>query len=95
MRVATVGLNEARSVLARVEAEAPVVVQEAVEGFAYSKCDPARPEIYSPRPEAVERIAEGDAEIAKIIATGTQHEALQMKGTMSETTTERHNRKDR
>ena len=82
MRVATVGLNEARSVLARVEAEAPVVVQEAKEGFAYSKCDPAKPEIYSPRPEVVERIAEGDAESAEIIGTGNLHEALHLKCTM-------------
>ena len=88
MRVATVGLNEARSVLARVEAEAPVVVQEAKEGFAYSKCDPERPEIYSPRPEAVERIAEGDAEIAEIIGTGNLHEAMHLKCTMCKTKTE-------
>ena len=82
MRVATVGLNEARSVLARVEAEAPVIVQEAVEGFAYSKCDPTKPEIYSPRAEAVERIAQSDAEIAEIIGTGNLHEALHLKCTM-------------
>ena len=82
MRVATVGLNEARSVLARVEAEAPVIINEAVEGFAYSKCDPAKPEIYSPRPEAVERIAQGDAEIAEIIGTGNLHEVLHLKCTM-------------
>lgn len=82
MRVATVGLNEARSVLARVEAEAPVVVKEAVEGFAYSKCDPDKPEIYSPRTEAVERIAKGDAESAEIIGTGNLHEALHLKCTM-------------
>ena len=59
MRIATIGLNEAKSVLARVEAEAPVQVKEAVEGFAYSKCDPKKPEIYSPRTDAVERLAEG------------------------------------
>ena len=88
MRVAVVGLNESKSVLARVEAEAPVIVQEAVEGFAYSKCDPAKPEIYSPRPEAVERIAEGDAEIAEIIGTGNLHEALHLKCTMCKTKTE-------
>ena len=88
MRVATVGLNESKSVLARVEAEAPVVVEEAKEGFAYSKCDPAKPEIYSPRPEAVERIAEGDAEIAEIIGTGNLHEALHLKCTMCKTKTE-------
>ena len=82
MQVATVGLNESKSVLARVEAEAPVIVQEAKEGFAYSKCDPERPEIYSPRPEAVERIAEGDAESAEIIGTGNLHEALPLKCTM-------------
>ena len=82
MRVATVGLNEARSVLARVEAEAPVIIKEAVEGFAYSKCDPKKPEIYSPRTEAVERIAEKDAEIAEIIGTGNLHEALHLKCTM-------------
>ena len=72
MKVATVGLNEAKSVLARVEAEAPVVVREAKEGFAYSKCDPERPEIYSPRPDAVERIAKGDAESAEVIGTGNK-----------------------
>ena len=88
MRVTTVGLNEARSVLARVEAEAPVVVQEAVEGFAYSKCDPARPEIYSPRAEVVERIAEGDAESAEVIGTGNLHEALHLRCTMCKTKTE-------
>ena len=82
MRVAKVGLNEARSVLARVEAEAPVVVKEAEEGFAYSKCDPEKPEIYSPRPEAVERIAKEDAESAEIIGTGNLHEALHLKCTM-------------
>lgn len=82
MQVTTVGLNEAKSVLARVEAEAPVVVQEAKEGFAYSKCDPGKPEIYSPRPEAVERIAEGDAETAEIIGTGNLHEAIHLKCTM-------------
>ena len=88
MRVTTVGLNEARSVLARVEAEAPVIIQEAKEGFAYSKCDPGKPEIYSPRTEAVERIAEGDAEIAEIIGTGNLHEALHLKCTMCKTKTE-------
>ena len=88
MRVATVGLNEARSVLARVEAEAPVIVQEAVEGFAYSKCEPGKPEIYSPRPEAVERIAQSDAESAEIIGTGNLHEALHLKCTMCKTKTE-------
>ena len=82
MRVITVGLNEARSVLARVEAEAPVIVEEAKEGFAYSKCDPGKPEIYSPRTEAVERIAQSDAEIAEIIGTGNLHEALHLKCTM-------------
>ena len=82
MRVATVGLNEARSVLARVEAEAPVVIKEAVEGFAYSKCEPGKPEIYSPRPEAVERIAKWDAETAEIIGTGNLHEALHLNCTM-------------
>lgn len=95
MRVATVGLNEAKSVLTRVEAEAPVVVQEAIEGFAYSKCDPARPEIYSPRPEAVERIAEGDAEIAEIIGTGNLHEALHLKCTMCKTKAEQEKINDR
>lgn len=88
MRVATVGLNEARSVLARIEAEAPVQIKEAVEGFAYSKCDPAKPEIYSPRPEAVERIAENDAESAEVIGTGNLHEALHLKCTMCKTKTE-------
>ena len=95
MRVATVGLNEARSVLARVEAEAPVVVQEAKEGFAYSKCDPGKPEIYSPRTEAVERIAEGDAEIAEIIGTGNLHEVLHLKCTMCKTKTEQEKINDR
>ena len=95
MRVATVGLNEAKSILARVEAEAPVVVQEAVEGFAYSKCDPERPEIYSPRHEAVERIAEGDAEIAEIIGTGNLHEALHLRCTMCKTKTEQKKINDR
>ena len=88
MRVATVGLNEARSVLARVEAEAPVVINGAVEGFAYSKCDPGKPEIYSPRAEAVERIAESDAESAEVIGTGNLHEALHLKCTMCKTKTE-------
>ena len=88
MRVATVGLNEAKSVLARVEGEAPVVVQEAKEGFAYSRCDPAKPEIYSPRAEAVERIAKRDVEIAEIIGTGNLHEALHLKCTMCKTKTE-------
>lgn len=95
MRVATVGLNEARSVLARVEAEAPVVMQEAKEGFAYSKCDPEKPEIYSPRPEAVERIAEGDAETAEIIGTGNLHEALHLRCTMCKTKTEQQKLNDR
>ena len=95
MRVATVGLNEARSVLARVEAEAPVVVQEAKEGFAYSKCDPGKPEIYSPRAEAVERIAEGDVEIAEIIGTGNLHEALHLKCTMCKTKNEQEKINDR
>ena len=95
MRVATVGLNEAKSVLARVEAEAPVVVQEAKEGFAYSKCDPGKPEIYSPRTEAVERIAEGDAEIAEIIGTGNLHEALHLKCTMCKTEKEQEKINDR
>lgn len=95
MRVATVGLNEAKSVLARVEAEAPVVIEEAVEGFAYSKCDPARPEIYSPRTEAVERIAEGDAEIAEIIGTGNLHEVLHLKCSMCKTKTEQEKINDR
>ena len=88
MRVATVGLNEARSVLARVEAEAPVIVKEAVEGFAYSKCEPGKPEIYSPRLEVVERIAEGNAETAEIIGTGNLHEALHLKCTMCKTKTD-------
>lgn len=88
MRVATVGLNEARSVLARIEAEAPVVVREAKEGFAYSKCDPEKPEIYSPRTDAVERIAKGDAESAEVIGTGNLHEALHLKCTMCKTKTE-------
>ena len=95
MKVATVGLNEAKSVLARVEAEAPVVVQEAVEGFAYSKCDPSKPEIYSPRPEAVERIAEGDAESAEIIGTGNLHEVLHLKCTMCKTKAEQEKINDR
>ena len=95
MRVATVGLNEARSVLARVEAETPVIVQEAKEGFAYSKCDPAKPEIYSPRPEAVERIAKGDAEIAEIIGTGNLHEALHLKCTMCKKKSEQKKINDR
>ena len=95
MRVATVGLNEAKSVLARVEAEAPVVVQEAKEGFAYSKCDPGKPEIYSPRTEAVERIAEGDAEIAEIIGTGNLHEALHLKCTMCKKQSEQEKINDR
>lgn len=95
MRVATVGLNEAQSVLARVEAEAPVVVKEAVEGFAYSKCDPKKPEIYSPRPEAVERIAENDAESAEVIGTGNLHEALHLKCTMCKKQTEQEKINDR
>ena len=95
MRVATVGLNEARSVLARVEAESPVIVQEAKEGFAYSKCDPAKPEIYSPRPEAVERIAKGDAEIAEIIGTGNLHEALHLRCTMCKKKSEQKKINDR
>lgn len=95
MKVATVGLNEARSVLARIEAEAPVVVKEAVEGFAYSKCDPKKPEIYSPRPEAVERIAEGDAESAEVIGTGNLHEALHLKCTMCKKQTEQEKFNDR
>lgn len=95
MRVATVGLNEARSVLARVEAEAPVVVKEAVEGFAYSKCDPKKPEIYSPRTDAVERIAEGDAESAEVIGTGNLHEALHLKCTMCKTKSEQEKLNDR
>lgn len=95
MKVATVGLNEAKSVLARVEAEAPVVVKEAVEGFAYSKCDPKKPEIYSPRTDAVERIAEGDAESAEVIGTGNLHEALHLKCTMCKTKTEQEKINDR
>ena len=95
MRAATVGLNEARSVLARVEAEAPVVVKEATEGFAYSKCDPTKPEIYSPRTDAIERIAEGDAESAEIIGTGNLHEALHLKCTMCKTKTEQEKINDR
>ena len=95
MRVATVGLNEARSVLARVEAESPVIIKEAKEGFAYSKCDPKRPEIYSPRPEAVERIAEGDAESAEVIGTGNLHEALHLKCTMCKKKTEQEKINDR
>lgn len=95
MRVATVGLNEARSVLARVEAEAPLVVQEAKEGFAYSKCDPRKPEIYSPRTDAVERIAEGDAESAEVIGTGNLHEALHLKCTMCKKKTEQEKINDR
>ena len=95
MKVATVGINEARSVLARVEAEAPVIIKEAQEGFAYSKCDPGKPEIYSPRPEAVERIAEGDAESAEVIGTGNLHEALHLKCTMCKTKTEQEKINDR
>ena len=95
MRVATVGLNESRSVLARVEAEAPVVIKEAVEGFAYSKCDPRKPEIYSPRTDAVERIAEGDAESAEVIGTGNLHEALHLKCTMCKKKTEQEKLNDR
>lgn len=95
MKVTTVGLNEARSVLTRVEAEAPVVVKEAKEGFAYSKCEPAKPEIYSPRPEAVERIAEGDAESAEIIGTGNLHEALHLKCTMCKRQSEQKKINDR
>lgn len=95
MRVAVVGLNESKSVLARVEAEAPVVVKEAVEGFAYSKCDPGKPEVYSPRPEAVERIAENDAESAEVIGTGNIHEALHLKCTMCKTKTEQEKINDR
>ena len=95
MRVATVGLNESKSVLARVEAEAPVVVQEAIEGFAYSKCDPAKPEIYSPRPEVVERIAEGATETAEIIGTGNLHEALHLKCTMCKKKSEQKKINDR
>lgn len=95
MKVATVGLNEAKSVLARVEAEAPVQIKEAVEGFAYSKCDPKKPEIYSPRPEAVERIAEGDAESAEVIGTGNLHEALHLKCTMCKKKTEQEKFNDR
>lgn len=95
MKVATVGLNECRSVLARVEAEAPVVVREAKEGFAYSKCDPEKPEIYSPRTDAVERIAEGDAESAEVIGTGNLHEALHLKCTMCKKKTEQEKINDR
>lgn len=95
MRVAIIGLNEAKSVLARVEAEAPVLVKEAVEGFAYSKCDPKKPEIYSPRPDAVERIAKGDAESAEMIGTGNLHEALHLKCTMCKTKTEQEKINDR
>ena len=95
MRVATVGLNEARSVLARIEAEAPVIIREAKEGFAYSKCDPERPEIYSPRPDAVERIAEGDTESAEIIGTGNLHETLHLKCTMCKKQSEQEKIKDR
>ena len=95
MKVATVGLNESKSVLARVEAEAPVVVKEAVEGFAYSKCDPEKPEIYSPRAEAVEKIAEGDAESAEVIGTGNLHEALHLKCTMCKKKTEQEKLNDR
>jgi len=95
MRVTTVGLNEAKSVLARVEAEAPVQIKEAVEGFAYSKCDPKKPEIYSPRTDAVERIAEGDAESAEVIGTGNLHEALHLKCTMCKKKTEQEKINDR
>ena len=95
MRIAKVGLNEARSVLARVEAEAPVIVREAKEGFAHSKCEPGKPEIYSPRPEAVERIAEGDAESAEIIGTGNLHEALHLKCTMCKKQSEQEKFKER
>lgn len=95
MRVAVVGLNEARSVLARIEAEAPVVIKEAVDGFAYSKCDPAKPEIYSPRPDAVERIAKGDAESAEVIGTGNLHEALHVKCTMCKKKVEQERINDR
>lgn len=95
MRVVTVGLNEARSVLARVEAEAPVQIKEAVEGFAYSKCDPRKPEIYSPRTDAVERIAENDAESAEVIGTGNLHEALHLKCTMCKTKEEQEKINDR
>ena len=95
MRVTTVGLNECKSVLARVEAEAPIVVREAKEGFAYSKCDPKKPEIYSPRTDAVERIAEGDAESAEVIGTGNLHEALHLKCTMCRTKTEQEKINDR
>lgn len=95
MKVATVGLNEAKSVLARVEAEAPVQIKEAVEGFAYSKCDPKKPEIYSPRTDAVERIAKGDAESAEIIGTGNLHEALHLKCTMCRTKAEQEKINDR
>ena len=95
MRIATVGLNEARSILARVEAEAPVVVKEAVEGFAYSKCDPEKPEIYSPRTDAVEKIAENDAESAEVIGTGNLHEALHLKCTMCRKQSEQEKINDR
>ena len=95
MRVATVGLNEAKSVLARVEAEAPVIIKEAKEGFAYSKCDPKKPEIYSPRTDAVERIAAGDAESAEVIGTGNLHEALHLKCTMCKKQTEQEKINDR
>ena len=95
MRIATVGLNEAKSVLTRVEAEAPVVMKEAVEGFAYSKCDPKKPEIYSPRTDAIERLAENDAESAEIIGTGNLHEALHLKCTMCKKQTEQEKINDR
>lgn len=95
MRVAVVGLNEAKSVLARVEAEAPVIIREAKEGFAYSKCDPKKPEIYSPRADAVERIAKGDAESAEVIGTGNLHEALHVKCTMCKKKTEQEKINDR
>lgn len=95
MRVATVGLNESKSVLARVEAEAPVIINEAKEGFAYSKCDPAKPEIFSPRPEVVERIAKGDAESAEIIGTGNLHEAIHLKCTMCKKQSEQKKINDR
>ena len=78
-----------------MEAEAPVLVNEAKEGFAYSKCDPKKPEIYSPRTDAVERIAEGDAESAEVIGTGNLHEALHLKCTMCKKKTEQEKINDR
>ena len=83
MNSVIIGLNQGKTVLARVEAEAPVVVKEAVEGFAYSKCDPKKPEVYTPREDVVRMITEDDFEVAEIIGTGDLHEDIHLAATMA------------